>query len=664
MKKFSIVAVARPSDHCEPVERSFAGLDYPPAAKELIIVRGRRPAAQRNEGAARASGDFVVFSDDDVALPPDHLRKAAGFFEAHPDAGALGGPVLPAPGQSLSQSAHGHAIASRLLSGGTRARYARVGGGRCTDDNEILSCNLIVPKKVIEEDGGFNERLYPGEDVEFIRRIGRRRCVYHSPDMAVSRPMRRGLRAHLKMFFNYGRRRPETEFRLNDHSPVFMAPTLFLIYLLLAAPLTLAAGPAALAPLAVYALLLAATALNILVLSRRPAVALLSAFFILAGHAAYGAGYAAGWLRRAVYYPRLLLTKGGGLPAYLIFYVTNRCNMRCGHCFYWKDLDGPARELSAGEIEKACSSMGELLHVILTGGEPYLRRDLGRIIEAFHARAGAKVVTIPSNGSLKEEMLRTLVPVLKQYPGLVINQNVSFDGMEAEHDRVRRTPGAWRRAAGAFRALKKMREEEGLRNLNLGIVVTFTELNQDDFPATVRGLFEELGPDSIAINLVRGDPREKVNRRLDIEKYAAAVRERDRLFFSRGLKGAFGFRFHTVATAIRIAVNSLVERTWREGRFQVPCYACRSIGVVYPGGEVFPCELLPRSVGSLKESDFDLRRIWSGPAAAAERKLITESRCFCTHECFMQTNVLFNPRLYPGLAWNVLRLLFPRRPCN
>jgi len=29
---------------------------------------------------------------------------------------------------------------------------------------------------------------------------------------------------------------------------------------------------------------------------------------------------------------------------------------------------------------------------------------------------------------------------------------------------------------------------------------------------------------------------------------------------------------------------------------------------------------------------------------------IVNNRCYCTHECYFITNILFNPRLYPTLA--------------
>ena len=33
-----------------------------------------------------------------------------------------------------------------------------------------------------------------------------------------------------------------------------------------------------------------------------------------------------------------------------------------------------------------------------------------------------------------------------------------------------------------------------------------------------------------------------------------------------------------------------------------------------------------------------------------------DKNCYCTHECYFMTNILFNPRLYPALAREYIQL--------
>ncbi len=49
----------------------------------------------RNTGAALAKGNLLCFMDDDAMAGPDYLERIILFFEEHPDAGGLGGRIIP-----------------------------------------------------------------------------------------------------------------------------------------------------------------------------------------------------------------------------------------------------------------------------------------------------------------------------------------------------------------------------------------------------------------------------------------------------------------------------------------------------------------------------------------------------------------------------------------
>ncbi|MEK7836800.1 MAG: hypothetical protein AAB328_02335, partial [candidate division NC10 bacterium] len=42
-------------------------------------------------------------------------------------------------------------------------------------------------------------------------------------------------------------------------------------------------------------------------------------------------------------------------------------------------------------------------------------------------------------------------------------------------------------------------------------------------------------------------------------------------------------------------------------------------------------------------------RLLRSEAAKTVNESIMDNRCYCTHECYFITNILFNPRLYPAL---------------
>lgn len=79
--------------------------------------------------------------------------------------------------------------------------------------------------------------------------------------------------------------------------------------------------------------------------------------------------------------------------------LTNRCNLRCVHCYL-----GPGTE-SAGELstEKWLSVIDEIteagcLDLLITGGEPLLRRDFADIYR--HAKYSGLLTTVFTNGTL------------------------------------------------------------------------------------------------------------------------------------------------------------------------------------------------------------------------------------------------------------------------
>ena len=91
-------------------------------------------------------------------------------------------------------------------------------------------------------------------------------------------------------------------------------------------------------------------------------------------------------------------------PVYVQFYVTARCNLTCEQCnIIYTNSD--VREASLDEIKGIADNFAEMgvAIVLLTGGEPFARKDLPEIIRAFESRGVH--VRMQTNGFASEEQI-------------------------------------------------------------------------------------------------------------------------------------------------------------------------------------------------------------------------------------------------------------------
>ena len=357
------------------------------------------------------------------------------------------------------------------------------------------------------------------------------------------------------------------------------------------------------------------------------------------------------------YYKHLYkaLIKYKQLPSYFIFYPTSRCNLKCSHCFYYDSLNKKFNEITVDELDKITSTMDPILHLILTGGEPYLRHDLDQIVKIFYENTKVPIISIPSNGWYLDKMDKQINNMMKWCPELTLNQQISIDGIGEDHNNIRmdkKVKGDDNSFEKAIKTIDHLKTIQKVYDrINIGIIITFTNENQNKFKSIIKEIYSLVEPDNISINLVRGDPKQKVNLNLDLNLYRESVKIRDDLFYQKKMSGHTRFKGNKLATAGRIMLNELVNKTFEENKYITPCYAGNLSGVMYPEGDVYPCEILDKThkIGNIRDFDLDFKKLWLSQKAKEEVKFIRKTKCFCTHECFNIVNILFNPKFYPQI---------------
>ena len=628
-----IIPYSKPNkiDNCI---QSVLSQDYPKDLLEIVVVgKGStsladrfprvvqidegpilQPGRARNLGAAKASGDVLIFLDDDCEAQPGWIEESVAELR-NTRVGAVSGMI----------SGKSHAFFARCID------YANF--GQCQTDRRwegrLWAATFGIRRDLFQQLGGFNEKVRVQEDIDLCFRLNRESyaTVYQPKVKVLHNHGRTSLKSLIGYQYFGGRHAglhvesqyPDLSFR-NRLLAKLQNPLLYALFI---------------SPFAV-----AGTLSTVVMNYRDNKTVLLLLPFILLGKLSCHLGvWRWTWGRWTSGSPTLqgfikllrysLLKTRFRTPRILTLFVTSQCNAKCSHCFYWENLN-QGHDLSFDEIVKLSNSIGTLDKLLITGGEPFLRRDLADICQLFFEKNSLGDVSIPTNG-LQPERTRTVVKgILEAANGRPVTISFSIDGTEEYHDRLRGVPGNLKKLQETYRQVRTLQDE--FPNLILRVATTVMQQNYDE----VMKLFDEMpnilpGVNSPCINLLRGSPHD---RSLMLPSEADIKRLYEHKVSSSPGKQGF---LRRLADRFTFAV---AYENFRQDTQVVPCEAGRILGVVEDNGDVKPCELLP-PVGNLREGTFE--EIWNSAEAKEARQRIVDKQCKCTHECNTFPSLMANP---------------------
>lgn len=124
----------------------------------------------------------------------------------------------------------------------------------------------------------------------------------------------------------------------------------------------------------------------------------------------------------------MLTDNHGRIINYLRLAVTDRCNLRCFYCMPEEGIDWLSRKdlMTYEEMLQICSLLVKMgiEKIRITGGEPFVRKDIMKFIAELSNIEGLKQITITTNGVLTAP----LVPELKKLG--VHSINLSLDTLD------------------------------------------------------------------------------------------------------------------------------------------------------------------------------------------------------------------------------------------
>jgi MoaA/NifB/PqqE/SkfB family radical SAM enzyme len=340
------------------------------------------------------------------------------------------------------------------------------------------------------------------------------------------------------------------------------------------------------------------------------------------------------------------------LPEQVIFFITDKCNLACAHCFYWANLNKETHEATLEEIDRFSKSLGHFSFLTLTGGEPFLRDDILEIIKIFHKNNSVSNVSIPTNGFFTKRILKTTENILRNIKNVDLAIKISLDGLEEKHDAIRGAKGAFSKAVDTYYQLLEFKKTNP--HFKVGIIITYSTLNQESLSETLDYIKEKLDPDTISLNFARGNTKDPKIKEADLVNYLESYRSA--LAFLLAKKNKQTNLFYRFYSAYKSKVSEMVAQSINQNRYLFPCYAGRLLCIIDSSLNVYPCEMIGRGFGNIRAYGYDFRKLWFSKDAETLRHEIEKAQCHCTYECSLQLTAFFNLKTLLSLIPRMLRL--------
>jgi MoaA/NifB/PqqE/SkfB family radical SAM enzyme len=320
-------------------------------------------------------------------------------------------------------------------------------------------------------------------------------------------------------------------------------------------------------------------------------------------------------------------------------FVTSTCNARCRHCFY--PINQRKNELTLEEITKLVATLPPIRLLLISGGEPFLRRDLPEVVGAYFEHSGFYSVSIPTNGFNAAHIGKAVERICSISPDLHLGVAVSIDGFAEFHDTMRAVPGLYAKALETLAHIVELSCR--YPNLTASVNTVFMRDNQREVEGFCEFIHKTYRPTYHALVLIRGDAFDpKLKEDLDVDLYVRLSQKLDERY--PPAEAAAGWR--GMRARARREINrrryEYIARQAKGGSFEGFCLAGEREYVMSETGDIYGCELISHKLGNVREVGYDFGVIRGGEEAARFVREKHERLCKCTHECNTRTMILFN----------------------
>ncbi len=286
-----------------------------------------------------------------------------------------------------------------------------------------------------------------------------------------------------------------------------------------------------------------------------------------------------------------------GKPQALSLEVTHHCIAKCMMCNIWK-IPAHVKDLPLAQWINLLSSnlFSDLRELDITGGEPFLRKDLPELFREICRLKNKNLrklrsIAVTTNGLLTERVPDAVETILKdlEIAGLDLVVVCAMDGIGDIHDRIRNFKDAWKKVNETIQRLKELRKS--YPNLIIGLKTTILPINLDALAdicryANENGLFTIISPCIIT--------RERYlnpDRAVDLV-FTEEMNQKAADFFRTDL---FRWSYHAEAL-VRYFETGVMEKT---------CTCGFNYFFVRSTGRVLLCPLIDSSPGNIQDQSVD-----------------------------------------------------------
>ncbi|MFQ5464499.1 MAG: radical SAM protein [Thermodesulfobacteriota bacterium] len=331
-------------------------------------------------------------------------------------------------------------------------------------------------------------------------------------------------------------------------------------------------------------------------------------------------------------------------PLYVQYAVCKRCDLKCRMC-QTVEARQHERELALPDIERLADILAELDVgvLVLSGGEPLMRKDLPEVVEAFTGRGIS--VRLQTNATLAtDRRVEALVDA-----GLE-EVTVSLDTLDpSKQDYINGSPGSWARIMRGIAVFSRHLPRKG--NMS-GINIVVSRYNLDEITSLIKfttaiGFYASLIPVHLAGGsaggaeyIVRTDAPEFAFTTEDFPRIDATYREILRMKKS-------GYLVYNSTRFLRESPGFLKHRSvnWK-------CDSPNLYFSISPEGNFLPCVDLKTDKSMFKD---DFISSYRSPEFTEEIRAMVSRCAGCMYACWPEITYLcrdpkvFTERMIQGV---------------